>query len=196
MEEVTDDPTIEASYWRTQTVQDRLGVTIAQINQAGLWEDYKEWNETLRNAVQTRSHDFDAAMIYAGAASSLAIEGCYLNLLDVDMISLEKPWWNQNISKEATVYGSLFFASGAIATSQLQLANVTWYNKDLYNEYFATAGKKDIYQVVRDGEWTIDYMYELTSAVWEDNDSNGEASAGDTVGLGGTAGGASGQMDS
>lgn len=196
VEEVTDDPTIEASYWRTQTVQDRLGVTIAQINQAGLWEDYKEWNETLRNAVQTRSHDFDAAMIYAGAASSLAIEGCYLNLLDVDMISLEKPWWNQNISKEATVYGSLFFASGAIATSQLQLANVTWYNKDLYDEHFATAGKKDIYQVVRDGEWTIDYMYELTSAVWEDNDSNGEASAGDTVGLGGTAGGASGQMDS
>ena len=188
VEEITDAAMIEASYWRTQTVQNRLGVTIAQISQPGSWSTYQEWNSTLRNAIQTESHDFDATMFYAGCSSSLAIEGCYLNLLEQDMISLEKPWWNQNITKEATVYGSLFFTSGAIATSQLQQANVLFYNKDLYNEYFATAGKKDIYQVVRDGEWTIDYLHELTAAVWDDADSNGEVSSGDIVGWGGGSG--------
>ena len=195
VEEMTDDALMEASYWRTQEVQNRLGVTIAQINQTGGWSVYQEWNTTLRNAIQTESHDFDATLFYAGCASSLAIEGCYLNLLEQDMISLEKPWWNQNIIKEATVYGSLFFSSGAIATSQLQVANVLFYNKDLYNEYFATAGKKDIYQVVRDGEWTIDYLHEITAAVWDDADSNGEVSSGDTVGWGGGSGQANGAMD-
>ena len=196
VEEITEDPVLDASYWRTQTVQDRLGVEIAQLNQAGGWSNYTEWNQTLRNAIQTTSHDYDAAMIYAGTGSSLAIEGCYLDLTELDMISLEKPWWNQNLMKEATIYNQLYFASGSIANSQLSAANVLWYNKDLYNEYFAASGRKDIYQVVRDGEWTIDYLYEIVAEVWDDMDSNGEKSSGDVVGFSGGAHGAAGSMDS
>lgn len=195
VEELSDNAVLEATYWRNQTVEQRLGVEIRQINQAGGWSVYQEWNDTLRNAIQTESHDFDSAMIYAGCASSLAIEGCYLELSDVDYLSFEKPWWNQNILEEATVYGQLYFASGAIAHSQLSRALVIWYNKDIYKEQFATASKKDIYQVVRDGEWTIDYMYDLTSAVWVDNDSNGEKSSGDIVGLSHSAHGGNGSMD-
>lgn len=196
VEELTDDPVNDASYWRTQAVQERLGVTVNQINQSGAYSAREEWNATLRNAVQTETHDFDAAMFYAATASPLAIEGCYLNLLDQDMLSLQKPWWNQSITKEATVYGSLFFASGSIALSQLKVANVLFYNKDIYDEHFSSSGRKDIYQVVRDGEWTIDYLHDLTASVWIDADSNGEPSSGDTVGWGGAAGSASGAMDS
>ncbi len=200
VEEVTDDTVNDAIFWRNNAVQERLGVTITQIAQGCSWTSgathYSQWNETLRNAIQTTSHDFDAAMIYAGVSSSLAIEGCYLDLTELDMISLEMPWWNQNLLKEATIYNQLYFASGSIALSQLQEANVLWYNKDLYNEYFATSGRKDIYQVVRDGEWTIDYLYELAAEVWDDADSNGEKSSGDTVGWLSGSGGASGAMDS
>lgn len=194
-EELLEEDLNDAIYWRNQTIKDRLGVEIAQIAQEGMWSNYSEWNATLRNAIQTETHDFDAAMIYAGTGSSLATEDCYLDLTQLDMISLEKPWWNQNLLKEATIYNSLYFASGSIAHTQLSAANVIWYNKDLYNEYFATSGKKDIYDVVRDGEWTIDYLYDLTSAVWDDNNSNGERSSGDIVGWGGGSGGASGAMD-
>ena len=196
VEELNEDDLNDAIYWRNQAVKERLGVDIAQVAQQGGWSLYQEWNDTLRNAVQTATHDFDAAMIYTGTASSLATEGCYLDLTELDMISLEKPWWNQNLLKEATIYNSLYFASGSIAHSQLSHANVMWFNKDLYNEYFAATEEKDLYQVVRDGEWTIDHMYHLTSQIFEDNDSNGIKSSGDTVGLGGSAHGASGGMDS
>ena len=111
------------------------------------------------------------------------------------MISLEKPWWNQNVRTEGTIYGSLYFASGAITHTQVSTANVLWYNKDMYNEYFSTMGKKDIYQVVRDGEWTLDYLYDLVSNVWEDNDNNGEISSGDVIGFISENGGAGGRMD-
>ena len=195
VEEATDDTMTAATYWRNKTVEERLGVTIGQINQVGGWSKYQAWNDTLRNAVQTETHDFDASMIYAGCASSLAIEGCYMDMNKLDMISLDKPWWNQNIRKESTVYGRLYFASGSIAQTQLSQAIVTWFNKDLYNEYFATSNRKDIYQVVRDGEWTVDYMYDLTSAVWVDNDTNGEKSSGDVVGFGGAAHGGTGGLD-
>ena len=199
-EELLDEDLNDAIYWRNQEVQNRLGVEIAHIAQAGGWGTgntaYVDWNATLRNAVQTTTHDFDATLFYTGTASSLATEGCYLDLTELDMISLEKPWWNQNLMKEATIYGSLYFAGGSIAYSQVQSASVLYYNKDLYNEYFSAAGKKDIYQVVRDGEWTIDYLYDLTSQVWEDNDNNGEISDGDIVGYLSGSGGASGGMDS
>ena len=199
-EEIIDEDLNDAIYWRNQEIQNRLGVEIAHIAQEGSWgtgnTSYVDWNATLRNAVQTTTHDFDATLFYTGTASSLATEGCYLDLTELDMISLEKPWWNQNLMKEATIYGALYFAGGSIAYSQVQSALVFYYNKDLYNEYFATAGKKDIYQVVRDGEWTIDYLHELTAAVWDDADGNGEVSSGDIVGWGGGSGGAAGGMDS
>ena len=198
-EEVIDEDLNDAIYWRNQEVQNRLGVEIAHIAQAGGWGTgntaYVDWNATLRNAVQTTTHDFDATLFYTGAASSLATEGCYMDLTELDMISLEKPWWNQNLMKEATIYGALYFAGGSIAYSQVQSALVFYYNKDLYNEYFAAADAKDIYQVVRDGEWTIDYLYDLAAQVWEDNDTNGEISDGDVVGFYGGSGGASGGMD-
>ncbi len=196
VEEYNEEPLNDASYRRTQTVQNRLGVTIKQINQEGGWSKHQEWNDTLRNAIKTTSHDFDAAMIYAGTGSSLAIEGCYMELSGMNNISLGKSWWNQNLLKEATIYDQLYFASGSIANSQLSAANVLWYNKDIYNEYFANTDKKDIYQVVRDEEWTLDYLYDLVAEVWDDMDTNGEHSSGDVVGFGGSAHGASGGMDS
>ena len=193
-EELLDEDVNDAIYWRNQGIKDRLGVDIAVLAQAGSWSNYQEWNDTLRNAIQTSTHDYDSAMIYTGTGSSLATEGCYLDLTELDMISLEKPWWNQNLLKEATIYNSLYFAGGSIAHSQISAANVMWFNKDMLAEYFP--GAKDIYQVVRDGEWTIDYLYDMTSQVWEDVDSNGEKSSGDIVGLGGSAHGAVGGMDS
>lgn len=198
-EEILDLDLNDAIYWRNQEVQNRLGVEIAHIAQEGGWGSgnraYVDWNATLRNAVQTTTHDFDATLFYTGAASSLATEGCYLDLTELDMISLEKPWWNQNLMKEAIIYGSLYFAGGSIAYSQVQSALVMYYNKDLYNEYFATAENNDLYQVVRDGNWTIDYLYDLTSQVWEDNDNNGEITGGDLVGYLSGSGGSSGGMD-
>ena len=200
VEELTDNVLHDQIYWRNQEVQQRLGIEIAQIAQGCGWSSasgkYTEWNETLRNAVQTETHDFDAAMIYTGVSSSLGIEGVYMELSQLDKISLEKPWWNQNLMKEATIYGSLYFASGSIAMSQLRDANLMWYNKDMYKEFVAPTAEKDIYQVVRDGEWTIDYMYDMVANIWEDNDSNGEMSSGDTVGFVGAVHGSNGAMDS
>ena len=199
-EELLDEDLNDAIYWRNKTVQDALGVEIVTISQDCTWTSgathFSEWNNTLRNAVQTTTHDFDAAMIYAGTGSSLAIEGCYMDLAELDMLSLKRPWWNQSLLDVATVYNSLYFASGAIAYSQLSEANVMYFNKDLYSEFFSASDKKDIYQVVRDGEWTIDYMYDLVSEVWVDADTNGEKSSGDTMGFVGTATQSNGSMDS
>ena len=199
-EELLDEDLNDAIYWRNKTVQDALGVEIATISQDCTWTSgathFSEWNNTLRNAVQTTTHDFDAAMIYAGTGSSLAIEGCYMDLAELDMLSLKRPWWNQSLLDVATVYNSLYFASGSIAYSQLSDANVLYYNKDLYNEYFSTTDRKDIYQVVRDGEWTIDYMHDLVSNVWVDADTNGEKSDGDTFGYVCGASQSNGAMDS
>ena len=134
-EEVIDEDLNDAIYWRNQEVQNRLGVEIAHIAQAGGWgsgnTSYVDWNAALRNAVQTTTHDFDATLFYTGTASSLATEGCYLDLTELDMISLEKPWWNQNLLKEATIYNSLYFAGGSIAHSQIEAARVIWFNKDM-----------------------------------------------------------------
>ena len=60
VDEITDDSLWDAIYKRNQTVENRLGVTITTIGQPGTWGPHTQWFQTLRNAVSTKSGDFDA----------------------------------------------------------------------------------------------------------------------------------------
>ena len=57
VEKTTNDTLFDAIYYRNTTVEERLGVEIKQIGQAGNWHSHNGWNSTLRNAVLTKSGD-------------------------------------------------------------------------------------------------------------------------------------------
>lgn len=180
--ELTDDTLYDAIYRRNRAVEERLGVQITTIQQNGTYNKRNEWNQTLRNAVNTKSGDFDTAAIYMSTGSALAVEGMYYNLLDFPNLNLSKPWWNQNIQNETTLFDTLYYLAGDIAVTETAAGFCMFYNKDLFTEYFEDDGI-DLYQSVRDGEWTFDMLYDLTSAVWEDTNSSGEVDDGDIVGF-------------
>ena len=191
--ELTDDTLYDAIYRRNRAVEERLGVQITTIQQNGTYNKRNEWNQTLRNAVNTKSGDFDTAAIYMSTGSALAVEGMYYNLLDFPNLSLEKPWWNQNIQDETTLFDTLYYLAGDIAVTETAAGFCMFYNKDLFAEYYPD---ENLYQLVRDGEWTIDKLYELVESVWEDNNSSGEIDDGDLVGFGENPSTADGSKDS
>lgn len=175
-----NDTVNDAIFYRNATVEDRLGVTINQISQPGTSEsNYNEWLNQLRNAVLTKSGDYDCAAVYASKGSALAVEGMYYNVKDLDRLDLKKPWWNQSLLNELELFDTLYFLGGDIALSQIENAGFIVYNKKIYDEYFMGT---DIYQLVRDGEWTIDKLYEMSSQVWVDENNSGIADDGDILG--------------
>lgn len=179
VEKTINDTVTDAIFYRNATVEDRLGVEINQIAQT--WES-SSWNGTLRNSVLTKSGDYDAAAIYASQSSALATEGIYYNVLDLPHMDLSKPWWNKSIINETELFGTVYFLAGDIANSQVSWGVTLFFNKNLFDEFYSTQNI-NLYDEVREGKWTVDRMYELTSNVWVDTNSDGTLNVGDTYGF-------------
>jgi hypothetical protein len=92
VDKTTNDTLFDSVYYRNTTVEDRLGVEISQVSQGCPSSNSDPWNSTLRNAVLTKSGDYDAAAIYGSQSSALAVEGLYYNVLDLPHVELSKPW--------------------------------------------------------------------------------------------------------
>ena len=176
----TNDTVNDAIFYRNATVEDRLGITIDQIQQAGTWGVHNQWLQSLRNSVLTRAGDYDCAAVYASQGAALATEGMYYNVKELDYIDLQKPWWNQSLLAELELFDTIYFLGGDIAITQISNAGCMVYNKNMFEEYFKDV---DIYRIVDEGEWTIDKLYEFSSQVWVDVNSSGIIDDGDAVGL-------------
>ena len=179
---VLNDTLYDAIYYRNKTVEERLGVTITTHGELGTYAKRTEWNDTLRTAVNTQTGDFDTAAIYLSTGSVLAVEGMYYNVIDFPNINLEKPWWNQSIQDELTLFNTLYYLAGDIAVTETTEAFCFLFNKNLFDKYYA-AENINLYDVVDKKEWTMDYLYNLVAPVHEDNDGDGTISDGDLVGF-------------
>ena len=178
-ESTTNDTLNDAIFYRNATVEQRLGITIEQIQQAGTFGPHTQWLQALRNTVLTKSGDYDCAAIYASQGAALATEGVYYNVKDLEYLNLEKPWWNQSLLNELELFDTIYFLGGDIAISQISYAGFIAYNKAIYEEYFKDI---NIYEIVDNYEWTIDKLYDLSSQVHVDTNSSGVLDDGDTVG--------------
>ena len=180
---IMNDTLYDAIYYRNKTVEDRLGVTITTLGRAGTYSKRAEWNDTVRTAVNTKLDDYDGAAVYMSTGSVLAVEGIYYNVKELPNINLEKPWWNQDIKNELDLFDTLYYLAGDIAITEIAEGNCMFYNKDLFDRYFS-AQNIDLYSVVENKQWTIDYLYDLAAQVHEDSNGDGVVSDGDVVGYG------------
>lgn len=113
---------------------------------------------------------YDMAMPFMPAAATLAQEGSLYALNDekfADYIDLSKPWWDQNANASLSVDGKLFFTIGDISIMQKIVSTAITFNKEMYATYFP--GEDSLYDVVKDGDWTLDLMVRLSKAVTQDN---------------------------
>ena len=179
-ESTTNDTLNDAIFYRNAEVEKRLGITINQISRPGGWGSHTEWLQALRNTVLTRSGDYDAASIYASQGSALATEGMYYNVNKIEHLNLEKPWWNQSLLSDLELFDTIYFLGGDLAITQTSRAGLLVFNKNLFEEYYNDV---NIYDIVNNNEWTIDKLFELSSGVHQDTNSNGLLDDGDIVGL-------------
>ena len=111
-----------------------------------------------------------------GTTAGLAIEGLLYNFLDMG-IDLETEWWDQG-TYSFNLYGNVFFMNGSWNFSDDRSTWCMLFNKKAYNDVHPNV---DPYQIVLDGEWTLDKFHELISnfssdngdGSWDDQDNYG-----------------------
>lgn len=167
----------QAIFDRNLTVEERLGVIIGYHpvgNGHGPWTD-------IETSITTGTCEYDLLAGSSIQGSKQFVKGLYKNLRDVDYLDLSKEYWSQGILDNQTIAGVTFGATGSISTYFYDSAFVIYFNRNLAESWGISPDS--IYEMVLNGEWTLDKMMELTKNVYED-DGNGIEDENDVYGFG------------
>lgn len=123
--------------------------------------------------------DYDLALIAGYDVSALAYSGYLYDMRAVPEIDLSKSWWDQNATDSLSVKDVVFFTTGDITISDNKTAFCLMFNKDLVAEYHLDSP----YDMVYDGEWTIENFGKLVKSVSGDLNQDGRYDENDLYGL-------------
>ena len=170
----TDQALNTAVTKRNDQIFNKYGVEIVGVPVANV-------AEAVRMDVSSALNEYDAALPYMSAAATLAQEGFLYDLYDFkEYIHFDQPWWDSKAEKALTVGGKLYFTTGDITIMTKIVSFAMTFNKEMLKK---VAPDYDIYQSVRDGEWTFDKMVELSTLATADSDGVAGMSENDTWGL-------------
>ena len=181
--EITGDNVRDAIYDRNMTVEDRLNVDLVFVGIPGHGGDRATFIKHVDSVYSANTQDYDLVSVYARTSGTLAVQGYYLNLSTIEnsYMDLEKPWWPQQLVETVSFgNGDYYFCSGDMSTNVLYMMHMMYINKDMFSQL-----QIDVpYQAVRDGQWTIDKLIEVTSEVYRDLDNDNTTSKFDRYGFG------------
>ena len=163
--EVTGEAINDAIYNRNREVEERFDVTISTEGVA--WGNVAG---TLEKAVSAGDDSYSLGMGAPTPMVSLMMKNALLNLYEVENMDLSNPWYSQKQVERFTIQDKLFIFMGDISYSTLMFGACMIYNVDLAERI----GLPYIHDVVTEGEWTIDKMYEMTEGVAQDLNGDGE----------------------
>ena len=177
-DELTNDPVNDSIYNRTQKINELLGVELQELE-----EEPGDFNQKVELMVSSGDQTYDIVAASVIDGSPMIYKGHMLNLYDngIDTyLDTTKPWWAQYWIEQAELgEDKLYSITGAPCLSLTRLMFVTYYNKNLGEDLKI----EDLYTVVNDGRWTLDYMAELISDVYLSLDGNDVRDEYDQYGL-------------
>jgi len=162
-EEDSDDPIKAAVYRRNMTLQDKYHATIAQVEQTST-------GAVAKKAINSGSDEYQVLMCDTKSTLSL-VQACLLkDLNSLEGLDMTQPWWDQNLVKNCSICGKLFFATGDISIMDNDATWVMMFNKKMISDF----DLESPYDLVRNNQWTFDKMFEMMQKVHSDENGNGK----------------------
>lgn len=175
-EEQNGDILNDSIYTANKRVEERFNVGLTEIIKGR----YHEAPSMLKNAVQSGDDAYDMVLMVDRLAMDLAMSGKYFcSMNELTNIDLAKPYWDKFINEALSIEGVLYFASGANMMGALDYMCFLVYNKQVVQN----EGIENIHNLVREGKWTMDKMYDLGRAVTKDIDGDGAYTDADRYGV-------------
>ena len=173
----------DALYYRDLNIEERLDVNLEYFanTSADFWGERILFMDTVRSAVMSADGTMDIVAGLSIMMPIMAREGLFYNLLGskIQYMDFEKPWWPANMIEEMAIQDKLYFASGEASLGVIKGAICMFFNNDLISEY----NLENPYDLVFNGEWTIDKWNEMASGVYTDSNGNGIEDNDDIVGF-------------
>lgn len=146
---------------RNALVEQRFGVVIEEIRTA----DGSEMVTNVQNDIATGTKTYDAVMAYMPNAGTLAAGGALLDLTEFDALHLDESYWDTTAVESLSVSEKNFFVVGDMNLLAYDCTHCIVFNKDVVDEH----NLENPYDLVYDGEWTMDKLLEMAKVVSVDN---------------------------
>lgn len=179
IEEQTGNVIENAVYTRNANTEDRLGVELEFTIIKGNSAAFQEFCQEVAKSVNAGDGSYDAIGCYLRSAGVMTLQHLLVDMLEVDHLDFEKPWWSDTLLELNTVNDRLYFISGDIASTLLYQMMFMVYNNDLGEQFNLTNPQ----QTAIDGKWTQEMMLTMATGIYADLDNNGTKSEGDRYGL-------------
>lgn len=180
VEEENGDIVNDAIYLRNRTVEERLNLTLTYTLAAGAYNDRAAWVKQVTQSTMAGDGANDIVAGYSMSGATLAYNRLLVDLMELDYIDFDKPWWPDSLIDEATCGGKLYFCSGDISTNMIYMLYAVYFNKTMAQNY--DIDPSSLYDMVRNGEWTLDKMIALSEGLYNDLNGNGQKDAEDQFG--------------
>ncbi len=179
VEEATGDLIDDSVHAANNAVMERLNVKIEYVQ-----ADYPSWNyradyyKSIEQSIMTDDGSFDIIVNNQGG-SYFFVNGYLQNLSDIPYIDFDKPWWAQGMLEQVEFNGVIPYVTGDYSLGKTKNMMCMFFNSRIAEENKLG----NLYEIVTNGEWTLDKMRELTSAVYRDLNGNTEVDEDDLLGL-------------
>lgn len=182
VEDTNGESVNDAIYNRNAKVEEQFGVTLQFDGIDGNYQNQKSFVNTCINSTQSGADAHDIFCGYSMTGASLMIQGVAQDLTQYEIIEFDKPWWPDTLITKATIKDGIYFASGDISTNYLYMMYACVFNKDMFSNIH-NADSKTLYNLVYDGEWTLDKLIEYSTGVFLEQNGDNEPSQGDRFGF-------------
>lgn len=124
----------------------------------------------------------EIAMPYCMDSTPLIINGVVKNWKNFEYTDLSQPYWINDVNSKFAIKENIYSVVGEMCTSTITMAYAMFYNRTK-GEIMKAGLSEELFDVIRDGDWTYDYFYDLVSNVYDDIDEITGASEGDFYGF-------------
>lgn len=175
-EEMTGESINDAVFTRNTTVSDKYSCSIAS-------EKTTDVTTVLKTSILADDGFVDIVTPQLRTFANHAQEAYYIDLHTINSMNLSKPWYDQNSVAEVSINKLLYGVATDITIMDEQATGAYVFNKQLYTNYQLAAAFGSIYDVVKDGRWTMDTLSQMITTVSDDLDGDGDRDSDDLYGM-------------
>ena len=174
-EEQTGEIIDDAVYNRNLDVEERFNM---KINALPTPEG--QVNNKLRAAILSGDENYHIYLNHAIDSTAAVLNGYLMDLNLLPHIDMGRPWWNQTAKENLILNGRMYLTMNDIATySTISYVHAMFYNKNLAR----TFSLPDIYEIIKNGKWTLDELNGLIKDTSRDLNGDGAMDREDQYGF-------------
>lgn len=172
--EDTGDVVNDAVYKRNRDVMERFDIQLETVV-----DTYPNVNTLLTSSVMADDDEYQIVANHVVQFGGIAKNDLLMNWYDVPYVDFSKPWWSDSTVEDMTYKGVALLAVGDYSLSALKYTYCYFYDKQAAEEYHF----ENLYDVVYDGKWTLDYLMDLCRDIYVDLNGDGQRDGEDYYGF-------------